>query len=679
MIQFGAVTLLSAFLLFLVQPLVAREILPWFGGAQSVWATCLVFYQTFLLFGYLYAHLGRRLGVRRQAILHAVLLLGSVALLPVTPSLSWKPVGGAAPTWPLLGLLATTVGGPYFLLASTAPMLQDWLGLHRPWRSPYPLYAVSNVGSLLALIAYPTLVEPLLAVSRQGTLWSITYGAFVVACVVLAAAVARSAPSPAMVPVAEATPPLRTDLVVLWVALAACGSGLLLAVTNHITMDVAVVPFLWVLPLVVYLLTYVLAFAGMYRRATWGAILVLGMAAMAILWSYGFALPLAVQLGVSVGALFAGCMVCHGELSRSAPDASHLTSFYLCLAAGGALGGMLVVFAAPALFDDFWELPGLLLLAYALLWWVLRRERGASERARHRWSARDLGLGLVMGVAVLGFVLPTVRRDRGTVAADRNFYGVLRVQDGPQGMLSDERVLRVGRIFHGGQFLDPARAREPTAYFTAGSGVATAIDRHPRRLAGESLDIGVIGLGVGTIAAWGLPGDSIRYYEINPAVEDFARSWFTFLSDSRADVEVVLGDGRLSLERELASGGERRFDVLVIDAFSGDAVPIHLLTRESADLYWRALKDDGVLVFQVTNRHLDLAPVVRGLAAQHGVETVRIAYDPPAGSGSSPSVWILMSRSEPFLAGVRSSGTAPTSDRAILWTDDRSDLLQILR
>ena len=683
MFRYGGITFLGASLLFLVQPLFARQILPWFGGAQSVWTTGLVCFQVLLLGGYLYAHLGRRLGIRRQALLHGALLLLSLALLPIVAAPAWKPSGSGSPGWRLTALLVTTVGGPYLLLASTAPLLHDWFGRQRPDRSPYPLYAVSNAGSLLALLAYPTLVEPLFPVSRQAALWSTSYAAFVIVCTWTALGVARAG--------AEASPPPGTGLdasrtpspsgpdVALWLALSACRSGLLIALTNHITMDVAVVPFLWVLPLSLYLLTFVVAFAGLYRRSLWGSLLVLGMGAMALLWNWGFALPFAVQLVGGTGVLFTACMVCHGELARSAPGGQHLTTFYLTIAAGGALGGLSVALLAPAVFPDFWELPLFLLSSYALLVVIVHRNRGSVLKVIDR-TVSQVALTSVLVLATAGFVLPTVRRDRGTVATARNFYGVLRVQDSPPGMLESERVLLVGRIFHGGQFLDPERKREATAYFTAGSGVEMAIRRHPRRLAGESLQIGVVGLGVGTIAAWGERGDSIRFYELNPAVVTFARQYFSFLADSEADVAVVPGDGRLSLEREAADAQNRRhFDVLVIDAFSGDAVPVHLLTLESADLYLEVLAQDGVLAFQVTNRHLDLARVVRGIAAARDMEAVEVSFDPAEGSGATPNSWILVTRNERLLEEVRPHATPQESESTVVWTDDHSGLFGILR
>jgi len=690
--SYAAVTFVGAFLLFLVQPLMARAILPWFGGAAAVWTTSLLFYQTLLLGGYLYAHLGSRLGRRRQALLHGALLLVTLALLPITPSPTPGVAADPAPAWHLLRLLTASVGGPYLLLAATAPLLHDWFAREAPGRSPYPLYAVSNVGSLLALLAYPTLVEPLVGVSHQGWAWSAAYGSFVLACAVVVWRVVRHAGAEGTVagpPRADGTP-APAD-VTLWLLLAACGSGLLLAITNHITLDVAPAPLLWILPLALYLLSFVLAFAGAYRRRIWGSFLVLALGAMALLWNWGFAFPASVQVAGSAGSLFVACMVLHGELAAGAPHARHLTRFYLTMAAGGALGGMLVALVAPAVLHDFWELPVLLLAAWGLQLAVLWRDpcsalhRGARPV---RWAA----LLSVGALAAAAFWVPTLRRTRGTVATERNFYGVLRVQDRPRGVLHDMRVLLDGRILHGGQFLDPARRDRPTAYFTAGSGVALALALHPRRRAGHPLRIGVIGLGVGTIAAWTRPGDTVRFYELNPAVESFARRYFTFLHDAPAVVEVVPGDGRLSLARETRPPrAGPRYDVLVVDAFSSDAIPVHLLTREAAWLYRRALAGGGVLVFQATNRHVDLAPVIRGLAGASGLEALEITTDPPEGSGGISSTWFVLADDPAFLADVRARAKArrpagrggaverPTPADTILWTDDFSDLLRVLR
>ena len=690
MLRFAAASFLGSFLLFLVQPLLAKQILPWFGGAQSVWTTSLLFYQTLLLAGYVYAHLSRRLGPTAQPAFHTVLLLLSVSTLPITVSAGWKPEGSAAPTGWLLALLTATVGGPYFLLASTTPLLHDWFGRRSGAASPYPLYAVSNAGSMLALVVYPVLVEPFLGAGAQSLAWSIAYGGFVVAAAALSLSMTRvrhpyegSATTPRGRDPVSRPRPSPWD-VARWLTLSATGSGLLLAVTHHVTQDVASVPLLWVSPLVLYLLSLVLAFAGRYSRRTWGALLVLALGVMALLWNWGFALPLGVQVLAGLGVLLAGCMVCHGELARSAPSRQLLTTFYLTMATGGALGGAGVALLAPALLSDYWELPGLLLLAYTLLVIVLVRESEPSHSPRIR-QLRFAVLCSVFAVATAAFVASAAVRRTGTVDAARNFYGVLRVRDAPPGRLAGLRVLYSGRIVHGGQHLNPRRAREATTYFTEESGVALALRHHPRRTEHLPLEVGVIGLGVGTVAAWGSPGDRFRFYEINPAAEAFARRYFTFLADGDATVHVSLGDARLSLEREFsAAAGSARFDLLVVDAFSGDAVPTHLLTREAGELYARATKEDGIMAFNVTNRHVDLRPVVRGLAVAIGAGWIEISSGADAGAGEIRSSWILVSRADSALERVRpglsvAREAGRVTDPTLLWTDDRSSILAVLR
>ena len=475
----------------------------------------------------------------------------------------------------------------------------------------------------------------------------------------------------------SAPTPSRSQLI-FWTALAACGTGLLMAITNMITMDVASVPLLWVIPLALYLTTFILAFAGMYRRSTWGAFLVLGLGATALLWAGGFALPVLVQILLACGVLVAGCMVCHGELARTAPDAEHLTVFYLTMSGGGALGGLLVAIVAPAVLPDFYEFPGFVLLAYTLLLVAMRRDPQSMLRGRASSLAGGV-LVTVGAVSAVAIVLPTIRTMEGTLAVERNFYGVLRVQDRPAGILSEMRVLRHGRIFQGAQYLDAGRAARPTAYFTSGSGAAQAIRSHPRRMSGEPMSVGVIGLGVGTLAAWSRPGDTFRFYEINPAAERLAREYFTFLRDAEGEVEVVLGDGRIVLEQELAGRTARpRYDVLIIDAFSGDAVPVHLLTLESFELYSRALAPGGVVVLQITNRHVDLERVVRGLAEATGLRALRLDQTPTEDSGGIRNSWMwLAAEGVPTPEGV--DVTDPTGAASVLWTDDFSNLIGVLR
>ncbi len=675
---------LGAFLLFLVQPMAARFILPWFGGGPTVWSTCLLFFQTALLAGYSYAHFTRRLSLRRQAQLHVALLALAMLTLPIAPSVAWKPTDASAPAARILLLLAATLGAPYCILAATAPLMQDWFARGGSGGVPYRLYAWSNLGSLVALLAYPLVVEPFLPVHAQAVVWSILFVAFCGVCGwtavrLIAAARAGANHADGVEPDAEGSRAAAGDIA-MWVVLSACGSGLLLAVTNQLCQNVAVVPLLWIFPLTVYLLTFILCFAGTYRRSIWAPLLLAalgGAAWVSRLSSESFPL----QFTAAAGILLTGCMVCHGELVRIRPDARRLTSFYLAIAAGGSLGGLSVALVAPAALNRLWEYPFFALLSLLLLLVALYRD-GAS---RLRGGAHPLawgGLSAAFCVAAVAFALPTQSFGEVEIARTRNFYGILSVgDDGPDVAEPRMRRLHNGHILHGAQFLDPAQKALATTYYGEGSGVAIAIQQHPLRLADEGLHIGVIGLGAGTIAALGEPGDTMRFFEINPAAEAFARRYFTFLADSRAAVSVVIGDARLSLERSLRDGsGARAFDVLAIDAFSGDAIPVHLLTREAFALYAAALRPGGVLAVHVSNRYLDLTPIVRGLAREEGKQVLVVEGDEDASLGIEGSTWVLVTGNEAFVAGAKSlAEPAQPAARSVVWTDAFSSLLPVLK
>jgi hypothetical protein len=677
---------LGAFLLFLVEPLIAKQILPWFGGAPAVWSTCLVFFQLALVVGYGYAHVTRRLGLRRQAILHGVLLILTLATLPILLGPSWKPTAAQAPFARVLVLLTVSVGAPFVLLSATAPMLQDWFRQMSPSRTPYRLYVLSNAGSLVALVAYPALVERFLTIPGQAWGWSAGFALFTALCLWCArqAAQTHAAANAAVESPSTAGPAASRSRVAaldagLWTLLAACGSGLLVATTNQLCQNVAVVPLLWIVPLALYLLTFIVSFAEWYRRRWWVALYALGVSAAGYVLANPTSVSIALQAAGLLAALTACCMVCHGELVAARPDARHLTAFYLALAIGGALGGLFVALAAPVLFSNYVELPLLLLLVPVLL---------VAAVARTRLRQRGGAIAAVVVLAPIGiFVIAAVAAlDSGThgpnvVASERNFYGILRVVDDPLEAANRRRVLYNGRILHGSQFLDPTRRLAPTTYYGPGSGIDLALRERSVRVGGRPLRVGVVGLGTATIAAWGRPGDRFRFFEINPDVVRFAREDFAFLSGSRASVDVVLGDARLSIEREVADPMNRRtYDVLAIDAFSGDSVPVHLLTRECFTLYREALATDGVLALHVSNQYLDLTQVVRGLSADAGWEALEVNRGADPALGVMKSKWMLATADAGLAAAVRPLATplAPGA-RSIVWTDAYSSLVSVLR
>jgi hypothetical protein len=686
MLRYAVTIFLSAFLLFQVQPLLGRYVLPWFGGTPAVWTTCLLFFQLFLLAGYAYAHaviawLRPNVGAR----LHVALLIASVLVLPIIPDEAWRPRGEEAPTWHILSLLAVTIGAPYLALSATGPLVQAWFGQAFRDRSPYRLYALSNAGSLLALITYPLLVEPTLRLGTQALIWSGAYAVFVACCVACAWPIrglkGRGRRSSSQTAV-EATRPAPATIG-FWSLLAMTASVMLLATTNQMCQEVAVVPLLWILPLALYLLTFILCFDSQqwYSRGAFAAVLTVFGPLACIVYQLPEAIPLWLQIVVYCATLFACGMICHGELARQKPDPRYLTLFYLSIATGGALGGIFVAVVAPCLFYGYWEYHLALGACFVLLLTVHRRDQLAMARQRTAWRQwlRPAGIFAVL-VAALG--MQAGRESSHTIAQKRNFYGVLRVVEKPAASGGATRMLIHGRIQHGSQFAAERRRNWPTNYYGRTSGAGLALTEHPRRddPADSRLRVGLIGLGVGTLAAYGKAGDWFRYYEINPQVSDYASRYFTFLRDSPANIEVVHGDGRVRLERDLAERGPLELDVLVVDAFSSDAIPRHLLTTECAELYWKHLKHDGILAINISNRYLDLKPVVQGLALHSGKRAVWVRSHEERELGTSDADWVLMTSNLGFLnkPGIKNRVKSWPSDRRVVWTDDFGGIAHVL-
>jgi SAM-dependent methyltransferase len=672
MFVYAATIFLSAFLLFQVQPLIAKIILPWFGGTAAVWTVCMLFFQVLLLLGYVYAHACVRLRAPAQRFIHIALLAIAAAALPLGANEAWKPVGGEDPTWRIFGLLASSVGLPYFVLSTTGPLVQTWYAGSHERAAPYRLFALSNLGSMLALLSYPLLVEPTLALSWQTRLWSAGFLVFALLCAVLAWRSKGSDDAP--VPRLEQPGKPGIGLKALWAGLACCASMLLLAFTSHMSLNIAAIPFLWVLPLSLYLLSFVLCFdaSGWYRRWLFLPLLGAGLIAVCVSLSR-FNPSLWSLIPLYSATLFAACMVCHGELARSKPAPRHLTGFYLMLALGGALGGVLVGLIAPNVFDNLYELPAGLVALCIFVFAALYRDRGSFLHGRWGRAAR---IAFMASIFLFGAALAYVYRDNGSnvrVMA-RNFYGVLNVHDSGEG--ADEmRILSHGTIIHGKQFLLEERRDWPTTYYALESGVGLAIIS--ARAKGE-VRVGVVGLGAGTLASYGRAGDVYRFYDINPKVVELARSEFTFLDDSRAKIEVALGDARLSLERE----AKQNFDVLVLDAFSSDAIPVHLLTSQAVGVYLRHLKPDGILAVHVSNRYLDLVPVVQEAAHHYSLEARQVENEDDDDAGVYRSDWILLSASPKVFESelLKDAGEEIDDDSRVgLWTDDYSNLYRILK
>lgn len=667
---------LSAFLLFEIEPVIAKAILPRFGGSSAVWSTCLVFFQVVLLAGYVYSHcLCQYVSGRVQMWVHLFLLAASAVVLGIQPG---NVAGGTEgdPVWLVLKTLAVSIGLPYFLLSSTSPLLQAWYARSSRAAAPYRLYALSNVASVLALLAYPVLIEPRIGLGAQLRLWTLLYVAF---CVVTGVIAWRSRRLPALPDgsreeqVAGARPGLGDRI--LWVVLPGCASVMLLAITAYLTQDIASVPFLWVLPLCAYLVTFIIAFEmpRLYNRAVFLPLALVALAGAAYLLSQSALKFKSVHIIAMVaGGLFVLCMFCHGELVRIKPAPRHLTAFYVMLSIGGAVGGIFVGLIAPRVFHWTWELPIGLTACLALVAILL-------VRSYQGFFAPPAGKVLVgvMALAVIGYA-GLLQKEiqgfiQGSLVSTRNFYGQLRVQDYDD-ELGTRRQLVHGNILHGDEFTADELRRTPTTYYCEANPVGQVL-----KSATGPQKVGVVGLGAGTLVAYGRAGDTYRAYEINPMVLQLAREQFFYLGDTQAKLEVVLGDARLSLQQEVS----QQFDVLLVDAFSGDSVPIHLLTREAFAAYFRHLKPKGVLAIHVSNRYLDLAPVVGRAANSFGRLAVRYAFQPPDDDGGvcSNADWVLITSPEnkSALPDYEADDVLLAGPEIPLWTDDFSSLWRVLR
>lgn len=754
-LSFGCTIFLSALLLFQVQMVLGKYLLPFFGGTPSVWNTCMLFFQMLLLLGYLYAHV---LSLHRSPLVqggvHSFLLIASAALLfvhwmvwgsPITPGADWKPQTGDNPVWKILELLSITVGLPFFLLSTTGPLLQKWLSRITSGGAPYRFYALSNAGSLIGLLSYPFLFEWALTIKHQSKVWSAAYLLFIVFSLLIAWGVSHSSTALRSAEVVSSvlediSKRPKTSRYLLWIALSTCSSMMLLATTNLFCQNIAVIPLLWVWPLIIYLLSFILVFDNpqWYKRRIFWPLFFIAMG-VALKISYDTAAPnVPLQVAAYSAALFVVCMVCHGELAHSKPSTQHLTSFYCMVASGGALGGIFVVLVAPQIFRGFWEFQIALIGCGFLLIvsFLLEDPSGMSEEflwlsavtilaaflvpqlpglfpklasvpliskeyytgalaigfllVRGRWRGNEsistrpdelrrtpwtpvAALGLMGLFAIIGYA-HTQFGSNYLLFQERNFFGVKSVEDA-----MGEIDLMSGNIHHGAEIKDPLRRQTPTLYYRQSSGIGLLLSNYPRTSsANEPLRVGLIGLGVGTLASYGKQGDYFRFYEIDPAVIRIStgpQPFFHFVQDSHANVQIVEGDARLSMEQEANRREFQRFDILAVDAFSGDAIPVHLLTREAFEVYLRHLRSpDSVLAFHISNRYLDLAPVVTALAELH-----RMHY---SGVWDGSSNWILVAKN-PLMLQLPNLGEKSTpvhlSRAPLLWTDEYSNLIQLLK
>ena len=680
---YAVTVIVGACLLFLVQPLIAKIILPWFGGTSAVWSAALVFFQACVLGGYSYAHwLTTRISPQRQNLIHAVLLIASCLTMPILPSEALRPIGTGDPALQILLLLTLTVGLPALMLSSTSPLLQVWYMRRTGSEPPYWLFALSNAGSLLALLSFPLLLEPIFTARALAIGWSALFVVYAVLGVSLAYLNSKQASTePALQVGTNASTTERASAaptwgrMALWLLLSACASGLLVSVSSNLSANVAPIPLLWVVPLALYLLTFILAFGHrrVYHPTLFFPLVALAVGCLAYLYTQRIEnYPIQLQIPLYLGSLFVICMACHGELVMRRPAAAYLTRFYLLISLGGVIGGAFVGLIAPNVFSTYVELP-VLLVAIAELYVVLQWNRRGSRRTL--WLVRTV---MVMGVVVLlsQLMLSEIQTRRQSILVKRNFYGTLSVQDDPSSYELARRYLIHGTISHGYQYIHDDYRRVPASYFSRHSGAGLALTALQSQ---GSVRMGVVGLGVGVMSGYVRAEDYARLYEINPDVVDIADRYFTFLPAARqsgADVEVLLGDARLTLERQ----PPQKLDLLAIDAFSSDAIPTHLLTAEAFELYFRHLKPEGVLAVHISNRYIDLVPVcARG--AEHVNRPGRVVRS--IGDGTyDTSIWVVITANRHLMQRPEFQGSNTYPARAAAsfdgWTDQYSSVWPLL-
>ena len=699
---YGAAIFVAAALVFLVQPMAAKMLLPRFGGTPAVWAVSLVFFQAVLLAGYSFAHVSLRfLPLRVQPLLQLGVLALPLALLPV--AMPADAGSSRNPTLALLAVLLVAVGAPFFAVTTASPVLQRWFAAsgHGAGADPYFLYAASNAGSLIGLLGYPLLLEPAFTLEEQSRLWLLGYGLFLALAAVCALRVFTAAPAGARAVRRALSAPIAWRTKARWVALAAIPSSLILGTTSHLSTSIAAVPLLWVIPLAVYLLSFVLAFArrSPFSLATLRAAVVGTTLLTVASLLHVVPLPIVALVAIHCANLFAVAVLVHRRLALERPAVDRLTEFYLLLSLGGVLGGAFNALAAPVLFDSIAEYPLVLALAMLALPGPRAFRRDVllptvffAAFVAALVAAASLGsvaIRVVFGLAIVvvalfasrpvrlalgvGALLLLTTFGQQSIHAERTFFGVLRVaeEDG-------EHILAHGTTVHGRQRLAAGHRRDHIAYYTEDGPLGQVFSAR----AGGRDHVGVIGLGAGSIAAYGRAGDRYTFYEIDPAVARIASNprWFTYLTDSRADVRIAIGDGRI----ELARARDGVYDLIVLDAFTSDAIPVHLLTREAVELYFRKLAPNGLVVLHITNNPLDLEPVVSGVAHSLGLAGVsrdhRVSAEERA-RGVNRSHWVALARDDSDLSALagdpRWHALAADADQPV-WTDGFSNILSVV-
>lgn len=684
--KFLVTIFLSSFLLFQIQPILAKMALPFFGGGAAIWTACMLFFQLFLLLGYLYSHCLTKLSnLNHQVIIHCTLVGTSLFCLPISPFVGEISLGWQAPQLEIIFSLLIGIGFPYFLLSSTAPLIQKWYSHIPENKEPYRLYSLSNLGSLLALLSYPFLIEPVLSTDLQAGIWSIGYGAFTVFIFLTGYQLHgnKFEHSKVIASNENLETPYESGNILLWLLFSAASVILMVSTTSAMTQNIPPTPFLWILPLCIYLLTYIICFNNdkWYVRKYW-FVFFAGCSLAAILMFYiGTQFNIFVQVTVYSLILFFACMLCHGELARLKPNKNRLTLFYLIMALGGVLGSIFTSIVAEKIFTQYYEFPVGIALVYLLFTYSLWKEN-AHKNTVKLVKKQNLYLGVASAVGLLAFSLYFVKLNnlyyQDDIYNSRNFYGTLTVKDFNE-FDQPTRMLFDGATSHGTQSLFSTSSNIPTSYYRFDTGVSLALQL---RSANSLKKVGVIGLGTGTLAAYGNSGDDYVFYELNPNVEVAAKNHFSYLSNSKADVSVRLGDARITLQKEYEKNGSQHYQVLVVDAFSSDSIPVHLLTLEAFQLYWKHLTDDGLLVLHISNNHLDLLPLVATLAEKVGKQMQHF-YSASDDANEHTAEWVVVTNNSDFYENEEIQRRATyfklNKEQQVLWTDTYSNLLSVIK
>lgn len=681
----------GSFLLFQVQPIISKYILPWFGGTTSVWVTAMLFFQTFLLLGYAYVLFLSKVSLKKQIAIHAFLIVVISAIVlwvsslwqtPILPDSSWKPDETFSPIVQVLFILSVSVGLPYFLLSTTSVLLQKWFSTLQSKRSPYPLYSLSNAASLIALLSYPVLIEPFLPLRLQGIWWGIGFGAYVVFLLVCCGQTFFFAKKQKIKAQAKRILiPQKTAFI--WIFFSATATLMLLSITTIQTQSIAPIPFLWILPLSLYLLSFILCFSSSkwYWRNFYAYVFLI-TAPIVLVFALSQAPSVLIGITIYSLTLFSCCMLCHGELYHYRPHPSRLDTFYVLIALGSVISGIFVGIVAPLLFKGHWELY----IAFYSSFFVavialIKYKNSLFFRKMPLFFTSEKELYICLAIAfptILGTMIFFLVWISGysSIKQWRDFYGVVTVKDRKLEHTT-QRFMLHGNIIHGVQYTSTEKRYKPTAYFGASSGVGIAMKQYQKKH--KQMNVGVLGLGIGTLAVYGRPGDNYIFYEINPQVKDVAYNEFTYLSDSKAHVDVVLGDGRLSIEKEVAAK-QPKFDMLVMDAFSDDAIPVHLVTKEAFAIYLDRIKPHGLIAVNISNNYVNLRPLLIHMAKYYDLSYAIIALRKP-GDDELLSEWVILTKDKSFvdapaIARIRENKQHKTVS---LWTDDYSNLFQLLK